>query len=66
MDIIFRFESAKAQIVLSPTNTIDEANLKTVGLFGDKNVKFRLGVGKEFIIESNGLSEGNGKAQGTT
>ena len=63
MDIVFRFEQSKAQIVLSPTTAIDEANLKTMGLFGDRNLKLKLGNGKDFIVESDGLRDQSEKAK---
>jgi hypothetical protein len=66
MEVIFRFERQRAQIILSPTDPIDEANLATIRQFGDKSIKFKMGLVKEFVIEtelSNGRETGSRAAQ---
>jgi len=51
MKVAFRFDEGKAQVFLSPTDTIDESNLSTLKQYGDRSVKFKTVEGKELIIE---------------
>jgi hypothetical protein len=52
MDVRFLFEDGKAQIVLMPKNPIDDANLGNMRMIGDASVKYKLGNGKELVIEA--------------
>ena len=59
MNIVFRYEDRTAQIILNPTNSVDEAKLTLFRRYGDKSLSMPLAKGKELIIEviANGNSD---------
>ncbi len=65
MQVSFRFNSRRVQIVLEPTNLIDESNLATACMFGSKPMGIKLGSGKEVIIESELIAGENEKDKET-
>lgn len=54
MDVSFRFEKKKAQIILSPTGENDNILLQMVRRYGTKIITFSVDNNKELVIEAEG------------
>ena len=53
MKVIFQFDDSKAQIILSPSNGYDAANLENFQALKGKTLQVRSGANKELIVETN-------------